>query len=191
MEKTNQTVQLLKNVGIFILVMWGVYLINIILPFYDLNNLGIKPRSVSGLAGIILSPLLHANIFHILSNTVPLFVLLFLLFKIYPRNAFGVIAAIVIIGGGLVWLFGRSANHIGASGLIYGLAAFIVASGVFLRKFINIIVAALVVILYGSLIFGILPTRSYISWEGHLFGALAGVLISYLLFKRNKKAVNE
>jgi membrane associated rhomboid family serine protease len=190
MEKTNQTVQLLKNVGIFILVMWGVYLINLILPFYDFNNLGLKPRSVSGLIGIILSPLLHANIFHILSNTVPLFVLLFLLFKIYPRNAFGVIAAIVIIGGGLVWLFGRSANHIGASGLIYGLAAFIVASGVFLRKFINVIVAALVVILYGSLIFGVLPTRSYISWEGHLFGALAGVLISYLLFKRNKKAVN-
>ncbi len=190
MEQTNQTVKLLKSVGIFILIMWSVYLINLILPFYDLNNLGIKPRSVSGLVGIVISPLLHANIFHILSNTVPLFVLLFLLFKIYPRNAVAVIAAIVIIGGGLVWLFGRTAVHIGASGLIYGLAAFIVASGVFLRKFINVIVAIIVVLLYGSLIFGILPTRSYISWEGHLFGALAGVLISYLLFKRDKKRTN-
>lgn len=150
----------------------------------NINHWGIHPRSLFGLFGILTAPLLHANLYHIISNTIPLFILSFLVFEYYKKHSFTIIVFIIVAGGALTWLFARNANHIGASGLIYGLASFIIYSG-FLRKDIKLIIISVVTLmLYGGLFWGLFPSRHmYISWEGHLFGALAGLVISRLLYK--------
>ncbi len=170
----------------FVFSVWLVFILDIIIPI-DFNNYGILPRTLNGLIGIPASPFLHANIFHIISNTVPLFILLLLLFTFYKKEAIPVIIIIVFVGGILVWLFGRKSYHIGASGLIYGLASFLIASGIFRKNIVSIIVSLIVFFLYGGLIYGIIPRESHISWEAHLFGALAGIFCSYILFKKSKK----
>jgi len=187
MADLNKTVYLAKNVCILVGIVWAVFLLNTITPFYNFNHLGIFPRTFRGLAGIIFSPFLHANLYHIISNTAPLFVLTFLLFSFYKKNALEVFATLTILSGSLLWIFGRSACHIGASGLIYALAAFIITSGFYSRRVLTSILSIVVIFLYGGLIFGIFPTRYSISWEGHLFGAIAGVFVSYMLFKAKKR----
>ena len=160
----------------------SIYIVFTVSLFFPIVNLGIVPRTSKGLIGIVTSPFLHGSFRHILSNTVPLVVLLFILNHFYPQKALSVILFTVIAGGLLVWLFGRNANHIGASGLIYGLAAFLIANGFIEQKFIPLLISVAVIVLYGGLIWGILPSlRSYISWESHLFGAVTGVLISFFL----------
>jgi membrane associated rhomboid family serine protease len=171
-----------KFAGAVIVILWLVRLTDTILPF-DLNKLGILPRSIAGLVGIIFAPFLHGNIFHLLSNTVPLFILLILIFLFYDKVALKAILIIIFIGGFLVWIFGRQAYHIGASGLIYGLVAFLIAEGFFRKNMKSIILAVIIFFLYGSLIYGLFPIHSWMSWEGHLFGAISGVLSAYL-YKR-------
>lgn len=164
----------------------SIYIIFIISIFFPINNFGIIPRTTKGLVGIITSPFLHANFNHIISNTVPLVVFLFILNRFYPKKALLVIFSVTLIGGALVWLFGREANHIGVSGLIYGLAAFLTTNGFVEKKMIPLAISLGVITLYGSMIWGVLPSlQSNISWEGHLFGAIAGILISIHL--KNKK----
>ena len=169
----------------FVFSIWFIFILDIIIPI-DFNNYGILPRTLHGLIGIPASPFLHANIFHIISNSVPLLILLFLLFTFYKKEAFQVILIIIFLGGLLVWIFGRKSYHIGASGLIYGLASFLIASGIFRKKIVSIIVSLIVFFLYGGLIYGIIPTQSHISWEAHLFGALIGIFCSYIFFTRKK-----
>jgi len=160
----------------------SIYVVFTISIFFPSVNLGITPRTTKGLVGIVTSPFLHGSLRHIISNTVPLVVLLFILSYFYPQKALSVILFTVIAGGMLVWLFGRNANHIGASGLIYGLAAFLIANGFIEQKFVPLLISIGVIILYGGLIWGILPSlRSYISWESHLFGAIVGVASSLIL----------
>jgi len=181
----------IKRSIFFVFSVWLVFILDIIIPI-DFNNYGILPRTIQGLVGIPLSPFLHAGLFHIISNTIPLFILLFLLFTFYKKESLPVIVLIILIGGILVWIFGRKSYHIGASGLIYGLFSFLVVSG-FLRKNIKtIIVSIIVIFLYGGLIYGIFPQQSHISWEAHLFGAIAGIICSYLFkTKRNEKSSSE
>ena len=167
----------------FIFTIWSIFILDIIIPI-DFTKYGILPRTIFGLTGIPLSPFLHAGLFHIISNTIPLFVLLFLLFTFYKKESVTVIILIILIGGFLVWIFGRKSYHIGASGLIYGLVAFLIASGIMRRNITSIIVALIVFFLYGGLIYGLFPRESYISWEAHLFGAIAGILCSAFLKKR-------
>lgn len=181
---------LIKNILIFVAIIWGIYLIDFLIPFFDLNKYGILPRTLRGLVGILFAPLLHGNIMHLISNTVPLMVLLFILFKFYKDEAMMVIILSVLMGGSMVWLMGRSATHIGASGLIYSLAAFNITYGFLQKKFLNIIVSLLVVFFYGGLIWGVFPTRFYVSWEGHLFGAIAGVVLAFM-FNKKKGSTNE
>lgn len=178
---------LIKNILIFVAIIWGIYLIDFLIPFFDLNKYGILPRTFRGLVGILFAPLLHGNIMHLISNTVPLMVLLFILFKFYKDEAMMVIILSVLMGGSMVWLMGRSATHIGASGLIYSLAAFNITYGFLQKKFLNIIVSLLVVFFYGGLIWGVFPTRFYVSWEGHLFGAIAGVVLAFMFNKKNQQ----
>lgn len=186
MREIRRTFTLAKNISLFIIFIWGVFILNMITPSFDFNQFGIVPRTLSGLIGIICSPFLHANILHIISNTIPLFVLSFLLFLFYRKYAFGLLVSLILLSGSLVWLFARPACHIGASGLIYALAAFIITSGIYSRKFTSIILSIVVVLVYGGLIFGIFPTQVHISWEGHLFGAISGIFISYLRFNNAK-----
>jgi len=160
----------------------SIYIVFTISLFFPIIHLGIVPRNLKGLIGIFTSPFLHGGFRHIISNTTTLVVLLFILNYFYPKKALSVILFTVIIGGLLVWLFGRNANHIGASGLIYGVAAFLIANGFIEQKFIPLVITVTIIVLYGGLVWGILPSiRSYISWESHLFGAIAGILISFFL----------
>jgi membrane associated rhomboid family serine protease len=163
----------------FILVLYAVYLISIFIP---ITKFGIVPRTSYGLVGIITAPFLHGSLRHLVSNTIPLLVFLFMMNHFYPKKIIPVVLFTIIVGGLLVWLLGRNASHIGASGLVYGLAAFLIANGFIEQKFVPLLISFAVIILYGGMIWGVFPSvYRYVSWESHLFGAIAGVLISYIL----------
>ena len=152
-----------------------------------LDQFGIYPRSVSGLPGILIAPFLHGDIGHLLSNTVPMIVLGGMV-SLRGRNTFwGVTVLVAIVGGLGVWLVGRGNIHIGASGLVFGYFGYLVALGWVERKLSSIAIAILTLVLYSGLVFGVLPLRSWVSWEGHLFGMAAGALIAYLAAGRARK----
>jgi membrane associated rhomboid family serine protease len=174
--------QELSWVAMFIGAIWAVFLLDRFLP---LERFGLVPRQWSGLIGVVAMTFLHANWSHLLSNTVPLFILLTLLAGSRARSG-GIVVAIILVGGMLLWLFGRTALHIGASLLIFGLITFLLASGLlFERRPVPVIVALIVGLLYGfTLLAGVLPrvgSGNAISWDGHLSGALAGLGTAYLL----------
>ena len=173
----------------FVGVVWCVFIVGLFLPFH-LESFGITPRTLSGLIGIPFAPFLHANLKHLISNTIPLLVLLLLLAGTKPQS-WAIVIFIVVLGGALLWLFGRPATHIGASGLIYGLIAYLLVSGIYERRIVPMIISLLVGFLYGgTLASGILPSwGSQISWEGHLFGAIAGVAVAYWLTEVRDRTV--
>ena len=142
-----------------------------------LDSWGIVPRTKRGLLGILFSPLLHANVEHLLANALPLFVLLSLLFWDRRYRPMPTLACIWLVSGLGTWLIGRgNAVHIGASSLIYGLVAFLITAGMALKSWRPAVIAILVLLFYGGLFYGVLPRQGPISWEGHLCGALAGIL---------------
>lgn len=146
----------------------------------NFGSLGIFPRHASGMVGILTAPLVHGDFVHLLSNTFPILLLLTAVFFIYPKIALQVFAAIYLITGFWVWIAAREAYHIGASGLVYGLAAFLFFSGVFRRDVRAMAVALAIVFLYSGMLQGLLPgTDASISWESHLLGAAAGVFCSF------------
>jgi membrane associated rhomboid family serine protease len=141
---------------------------------------GVFPQKWNGLLGILTSPLIHANLKHLADNSVPVFVLSLAIFYFYREIAYKIFFIIYFVSGLLVWFVGREAYHIGASGLIYGFASFLFFSGV-IRKNINLLaISLLVIFLYGSLIWGILPYDYQISWESHLMGAITGIAVAVL-----------
>jgi len=162
-------------------IIWAVYLLDIIMPF-DINAYGIHPREIGGLVGVFTSPFLHANLPHIISNSIPLFLLTAALAVFYKRIWLPVIILSALLGGISVWLIARGGtNHIGASGVIFSLMAFLILSGVFRRTFKALIVGVVVFFLYGgSMVFGVLPLTPGVSWEGHLFGAIAGGILAWI-----------
>jgi len=175
-------------ISTFILgLIWLVFGVDALLPINFLQY-GIVPRSTNGLAGILFAPFLHANLPHIISNSIPLFVLTLSLFLFYEKQAVAVWLGVMLIGGMLVWLFAGLFSgpsvHVGASGVIYGLVAFFVASGIYRQSAKAILISIVVIIVYGSLIFGIFPSQPRVSWQGHLFGALAGLYMAYVFRKR-------
>ncbi|MCZ7637960.1 MAG: rhomboid family intramembrane serine protease [Verrucomicrobia bacterium] len=145
--------------------------------FPGLRELGIRPRTGWGLVGVFFGPLLHANAAHLMANAIPCFVLLVLLFSDRHYRPSASLAIIWALAGLGTWLIGRGgAVHIGASSLIYGMVAYLVAAGWLRRSWRAAAVALLVLALYGGLVYGVLPQRGPVSWEGHLCGAIAGVL---------------
>lgn len=168
---------------LFLFIAWLVFIIERLNEFNFLAY-GILPRKLSGIIGIITSVFIHGDIQHISSNTLPILVLGMMLFYFYKKIAKATFVWIWLVSGIWLWIGGRSSEvnlmyHIGASTLIYGLATFLFFSGVVRRHLRLMVVSALVVFLYGSIMWGIFPLKSEISWEGHLFGALAGVLVAY------------
>lgn len=149
----------------------------------DLGFLGILPRHVSGLVGIVFSPMIHGSFQHIISNTLPLLFLGTTLFVFYRRVAMLIFLQCYVFTGVLVWIFGREFYHIGASGLIYGLAFFLISFGLFRKDMKSILISIVIVALYGGMIYGVLPQNTYISWESHLYGALVGVGAAFYLRK--------
>ena len=164
--------------GFVTVIMWLVWTSEILFET-DLTFLGIYPLSLKGLPGILLSPLLHADIRHLYNNTIPLFLLATGLFYFYSEVALKVFSMTWIITGLLVWLAGRDAWHIGASGLIYGIASFLFFSGILRKYFRLVALSLLVVFLYGSMVWGIFPDiYRNVSWESHMLGFVSGILLS-------------
>ena len=165
----------------FVALLWAVQVVNWIFG-YGLNPaFGLIPRHVSGLDGVIAMPLLHGSFAHLMANTPPLLVMGGLLVATTTRALLAVNAVVIGLGGGLVWLFGRSAIHIGASGLVFGWYGFLVARGLVDRSPITLGAALVVGVLYGSLLWGVFPGQPGVSWEAHLFGAIAGAGAAFLI----------
>lgn len=144
------------------------------------STYGVFPRSLDALTGIFTFPLIHKDYDHLFSNAVPLFVLTAMLYYFYKDMASRVFLFLWIIGGTWLWMGGRPSYHIGASGLVYGLASFIFFSGIWRKWRSMLAVSMIVVFLYGGMIWGIFPWFKDTSWEGHLFGGLAGLLLSWV-----------
>lgn len=166
----------------FIFIIWLVYAIGLLLPF-DLAILGIYPRTFLGMTGILLAPLIHGSLFHLISNTLPLLFLGIVLFLFYDRIARKVFFQCYFFTNILVWIFARPSLHIGASGLVYGLASFLIFFGVFRKDIRSIVISLVILILYGGMVYGIFPQQPGVSWESHLMGALVGLTTASQLSK--------
>lgn len=172
---------------LLVCVMWAVEFIDAVVP-QQLDVYGIRPLDQQGLIGIAAAPFLHAGFAHLIANT-GAFIVLGVLVAAVSRRPWIVTIGVALISGVGVWLVGTPGTvHVGASGLVYGYAAFLVAWGILTRRVVSILVAVAVVLLYGGLVFGVLPTQSGVSWQGHLFGAVGGVVVAYWLSKRVEPA---
>lgn len=167
-------------------VMWVLEVIDAVLPLM-MDAWGIQGRTVSGLLGIVLAPVLHGGFGHLIANTVP-FLVLGVLVAWRTRDLFWVVLGIIVVVGGLgVWLFTSPATvTIGASGVVFGFAAYLIASGLLTRHWVDVLVAIGVVAVYGTMLVGALPfgVAAGVSWLAHLTGALAGVLAAVLVARR-------
>lgn len=169
----------LKMSLVFIGILWAIFIIDTVFGL-RLGRFGLRPGSTAGLIGVFTAPLLHANFQHILSNTLPMFISLTATLYLYPNASLRVVPMIWVGSGVIAWLIGRPSLHFGASGLIYGLLAFVFMSGILRRDMRSISVSLLVGFLYGSMVWGVLPTRPQMSWEMHLAGAVIGLLLAFV-----------
>lgn len=170
----------------FLLVMVLIQLINS-LAQYTLNNFGLLPRTFIGLRGIIFAPFLHGSWSHLFSNLIVLLVLGILAMLNNAKDFLKVSIFVIIGGGALVWIFGRSYLHVGASGWIFGLWSWLLARAIFQRNFLNIIISITVFFFYGGLWFGFLPKEG-VSFESHIAGTICGIWMAYITRKtQNKK----
>jgi membrane associated rhomboid family serine protease len=150
----------------------------------NFNYLGIYPRTIKGLRGILFSPFIHGNTKHLINNAMPLFVLTTALFYFYRNIRWKVLLYGILLTGLFTWLIGRPSLHIGASGVMYMLTAFLMFKGILSRHYQLTALSFTVIFLYGSFIWYIFPTDPKISWEGHLSGFLVGILFAFI-FKQN------
>lgn len=151
----------------------------------ELRRFGIEPRSIEGLRGIVFGPFLHTGLTHLVANSsaLALFGGLVIL-----RNAshFWTVSAIgALAGGAATWLFARAALHVGASGLVFAYFGYLLFAGIFERRVATLLLSSAIFAFWGGLLFGILPLEHGVSWEGHLFGLLAGALAAWLLARRH------
>lgn len=167
--------------------MWAVFSLQYLYGF-NLTYLGIQPRTLQGLIGIVTAPMIHGSRSHLVSNTIPLLFLGTALFFFYERIGRTVFFRCYFITNILVWLLSpRISYHIGASGLIYGLSSFLIFFGLLRRDFLSLLISVGVIIAYGGIFYGILPTDNGVSWESHLAGAIVGMATAFSL--RNQKNV--
>jgi len=178
--------QKIKLLTVLMLTLTGVHIVNTLLHG-QLSAYGIFPGDLNSLPGIFTAPFIHGSWGHLFNNLFGLAVFSSLcLFKgipFYLRASF----IIITVTGLLVWLFGRKAMHIGASGWVFGLWSLSIATAWFDRRFVNIATAVFVVFFYGGMIVGVLPGKQAISYESHLFGVFSGILCAYLTVKRKRK----
>ncbi|MBP2830957.1 rhomboid family intramembrane serine protease [Aquimarina sp. U1-2] len=167
---------------LFVLSIWIIFWIEIRFGF-NFSDYGVLPRTLEGLRGILFSPFIHADLTHLWHNTLPLLILSAALFYFYQSNAFKVLIIGLLLTGAVTWLLGRPANHIGASGVVYMLFGFLFFKGIVAKHFRLIALSFIVVFIYGSLIWYILPIDPKISWEGHLSGLVVGTCLAFLIRK--------
>ncbi len=169
--------------GLFLLGFWLSFLTEMVLHL-DFSNFGIYPLQPEGLKGILFSPFIHGSFAHLTANSVPFFLLSVALFYFYRKLAYPIFFLLYFLSGLCVWLGGRPAWHIGASGMIYGIGSFLFFSGIFRNDVKLLTIAIIVVFLYGSMFWGIFPIDPSVSWESHLWGAVSGFALS--IFYRNQ-----
>lgn len=168
--------------GGFVLLIWLVELVDILLFAGTLDRFGIRPRTMAGLWGVFFAPLLHRGFGHVAANTIPFLVLGWFILVQNRRHFWAVTALTILLSGAGAWLFGQANSvHVGASGLIFGYFGFLLLRGYFERSAGAILWAVLAVLLYGGLLWGVLPFQDGISWQTHLFGFLGGGAAAYLL----------
>ncbi len=171
----NNSIDVLQIIG----VLWIIQVVNSLLG-NKLCLLGVVPRKIYGLIGIVFSPFIHYGFSHVFFNSIPLFILLSSMLSLGIPAAICATVTIIIIGGLGVWLCGRKAIHVGASGLIMGYMGYILYSAYYTSSVSSVVVGVLCFYYLGSILFSVVPTDESSSWEGHLFGLLAGVLAAYL-----------
>jgi membrane associated rhomboid family serine protease len=171
----------------FVGLLWLVEIVDALMAG-SLDENGIEPRSQEGLVGIAVAPLLHADWAHLESNSVPLLILGFLVAAVSVARLFGVLAFAWVLSGLGVWLLAPpNSITIGASGLVFGLLTYVMGVGFLERRPLGILIGVGVFLIYGSVLLGVLPGDSGVSWQGHLFGAIGGVLAAYFLARRRHR----
>jgi len=190
--KTNNTIQFSNKIItipiLFVFTIWLVYWVEI---YFDLNftKFGVLPRKLTGLRGVFLSPFIHSDISHLFNNSIPLGVLLSALIYFYQKVYLNILFIGGVLTGVLTWVIAREAYHIGASGIVYLLFSFVFFSGIIKKQYQLVAVSLIVIFLYGSMIWYVLPIKEGVSWEGHLSGLLVGLLFAILY--KNKGIVKE
>jgi membrane associated rhomboid family serine protease len=173
--------------GGFAALLWAIEIVDVFLFRGRLNAYGIRPRSLQGLEGILLMPFLHGNFAHLAANTLPFLTLGWLIMLREISDFFIVSAVTILVSGVGVWLTGApNSIHIGASGLVFGYFGFLLLRGYFERSFTAIFMSLIVGFLYGSLIWGVLPSQPGVSWQAHFFGFVGGAVAAQLLGRRKK-----
>ena len=185
--KTYNQLKLTKEVLLipffFIFSIWFIYWIEIKFSL-NFTKFGVLPRSLSGLKGVIFSPFIHSNTNHLFNNSVPLFVLISFLIYFYRSVYLKVLIFGSFLSGLLTWIIAREAYHIGASGVVYLVFSFVFFSGIIKKQFQLVAVSLIVIFLYGSMIWYVLPIKEGVSWEGHLSGFLIGLLFAFVFKQR-------
>ena len=165
---------------------WAVSLYSFADPS-ALYLLALVPRRVDGLPGVIGMPFVHGSWWHLIANTLSLIPLAAIVLVRGTRYYLTTIAWIIVVGGLGVWLLGRDAVHVGASGLVFGLVGFLIVRGLYERALTSLLVSLVVVLLYGGTIWGIVPQGGGISWEAHLFGLIAGAATARVFVARGSQ----
>ena len=167
-------------------VCWLVFVVNNLLWSAQLNRYGIVPRHIGGLPGILFAPFLHGSFKHLLANSVPLLVLGAIVCS-RSRTEFALVAVVgTVAGGGLTWLFARTASHIGASGLVFCFFGYLASLAYFRRTFGTLVLSAVCILGYGGIVRGVLPSSTAVSWESHIAGLAAGVALAWAGSKINR-----
>ena len=172
----------LLNTMAFVSFLWMVKVVESLMSF-DLGVFGIHPRSLTGTVGIITGPLVHGDFQHLMSNSIPLIFLGIGVFYFYHRIAQEVFLGIYFFTGIWVWIVARDAYHIGASGVVYGLASFLLFSGFFRKDSRSIAISLIIIFIYGGMAYGLFPINEEISWESHLLGSIGGFVVAFLYRK--------
>ena len=174
------------SVALLLALMWIVGMVNILFD-YRLSEYGVVPRTVDGLIGIPLMPFLHGSFDHLLVNTLPAVILGGLVAIHGSKKFLTATVFITLVGGGALWVVGRSAVHVGASGLIFGYFGYLIARAWYTRSLGAVLIAVVVAVVYGGILLGVLPFfQEGVSWEGHLTGLIAGALAARVMWKQGQ-----
>ncbi len=175
-------VQSIKTSIILLGIIWISFLANYVTPI-NLNKFGLVPRTTDGLWGILTMPFLHADLGHICANSTALFILMIISLSFSRKLTYISVPVIVLLGGCLVWVFGSKANHIGASGLVFGLVGYLLFMGILRREWLAFIVSLVVFIFYGGVLLSLLVVEKNVSWAGHANGFIAGIVAAFVTRK--------
>ena len=181
-ESRSPVVQAAQLVIVVLVSMWVIEAVDALFLDEGLDQNGIIPRSWGGLDGILWAPFLHGGFGHLLANSLPFLALGGFIALEGPRRWVAVTVFVMVLGGAATWVFARSAVHIGASGLVFGYAGFLLVAGFVEKSIKGITVAIIVGVLFGGMVLrGITPVSSWVSWEAHLFGLVAGVIAAFVI----------